>query len=82
MSLPELEREKILYERGQKRLERQERREAMLKLKQEGELQDGELPTGIEDVSDVSESDDGEESYIPPAPTSAPPQTPQTQQEA
>jgi len=73
MSLPELEREKILYERGQKRLERQERREAMLKLKQEGELQDGELPTGIEDVSDVSESDDGEESYIPPAPTSAPP---------
>merc|ERR1719471_1161068 len=60
MALPELEREKILYERGQKRLERQERREAMLKLKQEGELQDGgDLPAGIEDVSDVSESDDG-----------------------
>ena len=26
---------------------------------------DGDLPTGIEDVSDVSESDDGEEDYIP-----------------
>ena len=37
-----------------------------LKLKQEGgDMGDGELPTGIEDVSDVSESDDAEEDYIP-----------------
>jgi len=74
LNLPELEREKILYERGQRRLQRQERREAMLKLKQEGgDMGDGDLPTGIEDVSDVSESDDGEEDYIPQPEAPAPP---------
>merc|ERR1719499_2371713 len=54
MKLPELERERILFQRNLQRVERQERREAERKLRQEGITQEleTELPTGIEGVSD------------------------------